>query len=981
MMGMQSQCGGILAPTPPSRLGIAPIPQAATACSRFIELEYQPRVKACSEWAVLASLLLGLLVRGLFTIHVADPLGLHGQPVYTGIPVSQAAIPDLSCRNLFLQLCRGLPGNGANTRPSAAVAAVLAAHPDLRARLAAIPRYHSDGNMVDHVGKQLETVFSNMLSNMLTPLFAGRVKKSVSLAGAKVLVGTDEHQRRFELPRMGKHMGAVNPLAHLDAEWLGVDPGKTNMATVPHEERSAAGTVVPARQRSRTAGQYYRDSGITRQAQATKTWLAQPKPQLNALSHATYDAMWVEVSKPRWANATIQLYCGKKRVVAGFWSKAKQRWPDRVLALAYGAAGFSGSGSVGYRGVPVSQMLKEPMTQFPAGRVLMVDEFRTSRVSSADSNPSEALPGQPPESFRFYDRDVSAALNIRHCAFGLGPRPTELCYWEGRQTMPKLGQPGPGNALVSSRRRLAVLGVAAYAMAAYASAHKELRILAFGDSLTEGYYRVPSQQQPAFHPYTKRLQSLLHQNLPAPCKVVTEGVSGELVVPTMTQRLRAYLQRTQAAGQQFHWPTLLAHTSFNMLCTAVHNIDGQAATEAAASEPGPSTPPTAKRSKRTKAEQAAESTQPTKGKGKAKGKAAKAKPPPQPIRWLDRDCSAALNMQRIGESRWRPLELCWWPEQVALPVRGKEYRGLGYKRLRDRPPKAQQQQQSDAQFPSLHVSRAGQHTLATNALPSMLQKLTAVKNTCGLFGQPLPSLLDSLPWTAHYTPTILIPLHVLIHLHTTYIFIATSLGHHHTCADGGKGRHASAASCCLINLPPMQSMSLTVADTAGAVTVDVATAFCSVATAAALAAHSLGQEAETIFNSLQQMYKAGGAFKPSQFGMAHEFMGSVCLGSASHWLHVEGPVLEATLAGPQASSHPWLMALPLSTQGGELYLFDCDKVLAPQRLGQQEAARCWSDALHLTRMPDHSGADKTLFVKQSCDASDDDAVVFYVVLA
>ncbi|KAJ9511205.1 hypothetical protein QJQ45_017077, partial [Haematococcus lacustris] len=389
------------------------------------------RVKTCSEWAVLASLLLGLLVRGLFTIHVADPLGLHGQPVYTGIPVSQAAIPDLSCRNLFLQLCRGLPGNGANTRPSAAVAAVLAAHPDLRARLAATPRYHSDGTMVDHDGKQLETVFSNML----TLLFAGRAKKSVSLAGAKVLVGTDEHQRRFELPRIGKHMGAVNPLAHLDAEWLGVDPGKTNMATVAHEERSAAGTVVPARQRSRTAGQYYRDSGITRQAQATKTWLAQLKPQLYALSHvssklsslgsyrrfadtvqATYDAMWAEVSKPRWANARIQLYCGKKRVVAGFWSKlikqAKQRWPDRVLALAYGAAGFSGSGSVGYRGVPVSQMLKEALTQFPAGRVLMVDEFRTSRVSSAYSNPSEALPGQPPESFRHIVPSLAPTLAL-----------------------------------------------------------------------------------------------------------------------------------------------------------------------------------------------------------------------------------------------------------------------------------------------------------------------------------------------------------------------------------------------------------------------------------------------------------------------------------------------------------------------------------------------------------------------------------------
>ncbi|KAJ9518459.1 hypothetical protein QJQ45_018489 [Haematococcus lacustris] len=74
----------------------------------FLDDAVQPRVEAISERAVLASLLFGLLVRGLFAIHVADPLGLHDQPVYTDIPVSQAAIPDLSCRNLFLQLCRGL---------------------------------------------------------------------------------------------------------------------------------------------------------------------------------------------------------------------------------------------------------------------------------------------------------------------------------------------------------------------------------------------------------------------------------------------------------------------------------------------------------------------------------------------------------------------------------------------------------------------------------------------------------------------------------------------------------------------------------------------------------------------------------------------------------------------------------------------------------------------------------------------------------
>ncbi|KAJ9509751.1 hypothetical protein QJQ45_011396 [Haematococcus lacustris] len=107
----------------------------------------------------------------------------------------------------------------------------------------------------------------------------------------------------------------------------------------------------------------------------------------------------------------------------------------------------------------------------------------------------------------------------------------------------------------------------------------------------------------------------------------------------------------------------------------------QAATQPAASEPGPSTPPPAKRSK--------PAAEPTKGKGKA----AKAKPTPQPGRWLDRDCNAALNMQRIEESRWRPLELCYWPDQGALPAKGKEYPGLGYKRLRDKPPKAQEQQQ------------------------------------------------------------------------------------------------------------------------------------------------------------------------------------------------------------------------------------------------------------------------------------------------
>ncbi|KAJ9525770.1 hypothetical protein QJQ45_003405 [Haematococcus lacustris] len=58
-------------------------------------------------------------------------------------------------------------------------------------------------------------------------------------------------------------------------------------------------------------------------------------------------------------------------------------------------------------------------------------------------------------------------------------------------------------------------------------------------------------------------------------------------------------------------------------------------------------------------------------------------------------------MQRIGESGWRLLELCWWPDHAALTPKGKEYPGLGYKRLRDKAPKAQQQQQPGA--PQLYM--------------------------------------------------------------------------------------------------------------------------------------------------------------------------------------------------------------------------------------------------------------------------------------
>ncbi|KAJ9507059.1 hypothetical protein QJQ45_004660 [Haematococcus lacustris] len=116
----------------------------------------------------------------------------------------------------------------------------------------------------------------------------------------------------------------------------------------------------------------------------------------------------------------------------------------------------------------------------------------------------------------------------------------------------------------------------------------------------------------------------------------------------------------------------------------------------------------AKLIKRTKAEQAAE---PNKGTDQGKGEAARAKPAPQPGRWIDRDFNAVLNMQHFGAQvasardvlmartgkassqrkgatgtglhtlDKRPGCTRHMQEQTALPAKGKEYPGLGYKRV------------------------------------------------------------------------------------------------------------------------------------------------------------------------------------------------------------------------------------------------------------------------------------------------------------
>ena len=70
------------------------------------------------------------------------------------------------------------------------------------------------------------------------------------------------------------------------------------------------------------------------------------------------------------------------------------------------------------------------------------------------------------------------------------------------------------------------------------AAQQPLQILAFGASLTAGYYNYGQD----YHPYAKHLAQLF-QLANIPVQIYVQGVSGERVVPSMVERLRSLLEQ------------------------------------------------------------------------------------------------------------------------------------------------------------------------------------------------------------------------------------------------------------------------------------------------------------------------------------------------------------------------------------------------------------------------------------------------------
>ncbi|KAJ9513594.1 hypothetical protein QJQ45_006100 [Haematococcus lacustris] len=436
------------------------------------------------------------------------------------------------------------------------------------------------------------------------PSAAGPSSSNSSPAAAPGAAAVAAHE--LGLPRIGKGLAeqrefVFNPDTQIG---VGIDPGVTQVVSAASGVWDPMTGQLQADQLRRwklTKGQVKHGSGLNNARRNTERWLAPIKPHLQHLAAAssagtsleanlkhitvtlaTWDAVWEVYLDPKWAEQRLRLYGAQDRALEQFFKKLEEGMAEvsmeryghaKQLVVFFGAASIGTKGGWGADAVLracCKVVCRTRGTDQRRGRVVLVDEHRTTRVSSA-------VNGQQP---------CERQLNKR--------RATRPAGWK-----PPAGQVEP-------------------------------RLLR------------PAWSQQRDQP-----------------------VRGMMWCPVVAPRKPPQAPRSS-----------------------------QAATQPAASEPGPSTPQPAKRSKRTKAEpEAAEPTQPTMCKGKAQGKAVKAKPAPQPGRWLGRDCNAALNMQRIGESRWRPLELCYWPEQGALPAKGKEHPGLGYKRLRDRPSKAQQQQQ------------------------------------------------------------------------------------------------------------------------------------------------------------------------------------------------------------------------------------------------------------------------------------------------
>ncbi|KAJ9509023.1 hypothetical protein QJQ45_001516 [Haematococcus lacustris] len=180
---------------------------------------------------------------------------------------------------------------------------------------------------------------------------------------------------------------------------VGIDPGVTQAVSAASGVWDPATGQLMADQLRRwklTKGQVKHASGLNNARRDTERWLAPIKPHLQHLAAAsssgtsleanlkhitvilaTWDAVWE--MDPKWARQRLRLYGAQDRALEQFFKKVR-------------VGGPKGAGQ-------------------RRGRVVLVDEHRTSRVSSAVNGKQPLSPHKPPQAPRSSHEATPAAAS------------------------------------------------------------------------------------------------------------------------------------------------------------------------------------------------------------------------------------------------------------------------------------------------------------------------------------------------------------------------------------------------------------------------------------------------------------------------------------------------------------------------------------------------------------------------------------------
>ncbi|KAJ9526861.1 hypothetical protein QJQ45_017766 [Haematococcus lacustris] len=169
-------------------------------------------------------------------------------------------------------------------------------------------------------------------------------------------------------------------------------------------------------------------SGLNNARRDTERWLAPIKPHLQHLAAAssagtsleanlkhisvtlaTWDAVWEVYLDPKWAEQRLRLYGAQDRTLEQFFKKLEEDMAEvsierhgrtKQLVVFFGAAGIGTRGGWGADAVlrACCKVVCRPRgTDQRRGRVVLVDEHRTSRVSSAVNGQQPLAPRKPPQ--------------------------------------------------------------------------------------------------------------------------------------------------------------------------------------------------------------------------------------------------------------------------------------------------------------------------------------------------------------------------------------------------------------------------------------------------------------------------------------------------------------------------------------------------------------------------------------------------------